>query len=190
MAPFRAEEPYNTDEAPFNTSICSTFSMGMKPQTGLPASPRIRGISSTRIITRLPSPELNPLPPRIWGSLSTMATPGVCSMALSILVTFLFSTKVGLITSTEEVSSCCLVSYFDAETTIMSNCLDVCSMVILRLGVAPAFTSTTLVTFSYPMAEKMIVFSPGGTDNSNFPFKSDAVPPGISLTEMFTNGIG
>ena len=93
-------------------------------------------------------PELKPLPPRICGSLSIMATPGVCSMALSMLVTFLFSTSEALITSTDAVSSCCFTSCLVPETTVTSNCLAVCSMVIFTTCVAPGLISMILVTFS------------------------------------------
>ncbi len=121
IAPLIAAEPYSTEAAPLSTSICSTSSIETKFQAGRPASARNIGISSKSNITRLPMPELKPLPPRICGSLSTMANPATPLSALSKVVT-LFLTKL----STPTTSIVCmevLPSRFNRSPRIFTSCI-------------------------------------------------------------------
>ncbi|MNY22320.1 hypothetical protein D3C86_1559210 [compost metagenome] len=101
--PDNAELPDKTEAAPLITSTWLMFSTGMKPHSGLPASPESIGISSTNTATLEPTPKVNPLPPRIWGSPSRIFNPGVWSSTVSILRVFLLSIKRGFKTSIETV---------------------------------------------------------------------------------------
>ena len=56
ITPFRAEEPYKEEEAPFKISTCSQFSRGRKSHFASAASAVSMGISSTNTSTRLPAP--------------------------------------------------------------------------------------------------------------------------------------
>jgi hypothetical protein len=56
MTPLSAALPYSTLLAPLIISTCSTSSMGIKLQLGLPMSPLKIGNPSTNSITRLPAP--------------------------------------------------------------------------------------------------------------------------------------
>jgi hypothetical protein len=118
--PFKALEPYKTEEAPLITSICSMVSVGTKLQLARPASPDKMGMSSTKTITRLPAPKEYPLPERICGSSSTMFTPGTWLNIWLTVVVFLFSIRAGRTTSIETVNSSRRFSYFPSDFTIIS----------------------------------------------------------------------
>ena len=54
ITPFMADEPNNTDDAPFMTSICDMFSIGIIFHSTVPRSPLNIGMSSTITSTLLP----------------------------------------------------------------------------------------------------------------------------------------
>ena len=157
MAPVMAEDPYTTEEAPFTSSICSTSSIGRNPQSGLPASPLIMGMSSTITMTLLPRPELNPLPPLIWGSLSTIAIPGILSMALSTLEGLDACIDWALSTSIVATDSSTFCSYLEPETiTVLSSWVVGLIKTSKVIGRPLPGTFTMRSVLSYPMQENTI----------------------------------
>ena len=136
------------------------FSVAISFHCTCPASPEIKGISSTITNTRVPAPKLQPLPPLIFACPSVIFTPGIWSIAVWISVVFLFSIKLGFITSIDTVISSIFCSNLPAETTTVLNCSDEGTKTISRVVISFLFKDIVFNTSSYPIYLKVICCSP------------------------------
>ena len=117
MVPFIAEEPYRTEDAPFKTSICPTFSVGKVDHFTSPRSGDSMVNPSRTTITREPTPYDQPLPALIFACPSATFKPETLRAISSIRKIFELANCFGFISSIEITSSLALFSKKDPVIT-------------------------------------------------------------------------